>query len=289
MHVAFGTIYVRYNFLSPDQLHQLTCKMTQKRKSDQDTSDCRKRPKLIATLDDQPVTSAVGQPATTEISTQTLDTTPRPHSQKKRRINKLVPPRPFPTVPTSVSASGPRSAHKEGKNLICVTRKTALGAYLRRCKDVIVKDGCVSCSNPYLINLFNQNHSYKTLHFSAMGAAIPHLLQLVVSLPSILPFAADEITTDVTTSTVELHDEVIPDDDDEDLTYETRGKSALNIVFKIGNGEFEGDKSGAAKKNSKRRPNTTGGQGTSNRDQRKGPQAADIVLEEPEQEEMEMI
>ena len=54
---------------------------------------------------------------------------------------KLAPPRPFPTVPTSVSATGPRSAHVEGKNYICVTRKTPLGAYLRRCKDVILKDG----------------------------------------------------------------------------------------------------------------------------------------------------
>lgn len=57
------------------------------------------------------------------------------------RINKLAPQRPFPTVPTSVSATGPRSAHQEGKNFICVTRKTKLGSYLRRCKDIIIKDG----------------------------------------------------------------------------------------------------------------------------------------------------
>ena len=67
----------------------------------------------------------------------------KPHNQgiRHRRINKLVPPRPFPTVPTSVSATGPRSNHKEGKNLICVTRKTSLACYLRRCKDIIIKDG----------------------------------------------------------------------------------------------------------------------------------------------------
>lgn len=59
----------------------------------------------------------------------------------KRKIRKLVPARPFPLVPISVSATGPRSAHKEGKNFICITRRTGLGAYLRRCKDVIVKDG----------------------------------------------------------------------------------------------------------------------------------------------------
>jgi hypothetical protein len=61
----------------------------------------------------------------------------------KHRVNKLVPPRPFPTRPTSVSATGPRSAHQEGKNYITVTRKTKLGSYLRRCKDVILKNGCV--------------------------------------------------------------------------------------------------------------------------------------------------
>lgn len=59
------------------------------------------------------------------------------------KIRKLEPPRPFPTVPTSVSATGPRSAHTEGKNYITVTRKTKLGAYLRRCKDLFINDGYV--------------------------------------------------------------------------------------------------------------------------------------------------
>ena len=60
----------------------------------------------------------------------------------KQRVRKLAPPRPFPTVPASVSATGPRSAHTEGKNYICITRRTELGAYLRRCKDVFLEDGC---------------------------------------------------------------------------------------------------------------------------------------------------
>jgi hypothetical protein len=68
------------------------------------------------------------------------DPKPRPN---KRKIRKLAPARPFPLVPTSVSATGPRSAHKEGKNFICITRRTGLGAYLRRCKDVVLKDGSV--------------------------------------------------------------------------------------------------------------------------------------------------
>ena len=62
---------------------------------------------------------------------------------RTHKVRKLVPPRPFPTVPPSVSATGPRSAHVEGKNYICVTRRTELGAYLRRCKDVFIKDGYV--------------------------------------------------------------------------------------------------------------------------------------------------
>jgi ribonuclease P/MRP protein subunit RPP20 len=69
--------------------------------------------------------------------------TPVTHSH---RVNKLDPPRPFPTVPAGVSATGPRSAHHEGKNYITITRRTQLGAYLRRCKDLVMKDGCVICS-----------------------------------------------------------------------------------------------------------------------------------------------
>lgn len=61
----------------------------------------------------------------------------------KRIVRKLAPSRPFPVVPTSVSASGPKSAHHEGKNLICVTRKTSLAAYLRKCKQLVMEDGCV--------------------------------------------------------------------------------------------------------------------------------------------------
>ena len=65
---------------------------------------------------------------------------PQDHSSH-HKIRKLVPPRPFATVPTSVSATGPRSAHFEGKNYLCITRKTNLGAYLRRCKELVINDG----------------------------------------------------------------------------------------------------------------------------------------------------
>ncbi|KAI0668447.1 hypothetical protein C8Q78DRAFT_979647 [Trametes maxima] len=154
---------------------------------------------------------------------------PSPH-----KIRKLVPPRPFPTVPTSVSATGPRSAHTEGKNYICVTRRTELGAYLRRCKEVFLRDG------------------YKTLHLSAMGAAIPHLMQLALSLPHTLPYSPDEIHSEITTGTVEVQDEMIPDDEDEDISYRTRGKSTVSVVIKVGDGVNEptvGAAKGSGRKN----------------------------------------
>ncbi|OCH90625.1 hypothetical protein OBBRIDRAFT_585237 [Obba rivulosa] len=142
-------------------------------------------------------------------------------AEPQHKIRKLVPPRPWPSVPASVSATGPRSAHSEGKNYICITRKTNLGAYLRRCKDVVMKDG------------------YKTLHLSAMGAAIPHLVRLAISIPATLPFGADEIRTEYFTGTVAVQDELVPADEDEDIEYRTRGKSSLLVVMTIGDGVDE--------------------------------------------------
>ena len=80
-----------------------------------------------------------GKGKATSATKSTSDQTPI--EKPKHKLKKLAPPRPFPTVPTSVSATGPRSAHKEGKNYICLTRKTPLAAYLRRCKEVFLKDG----------------------------------------------------------------------------------------------------------------------------------------------------
>ncbi|KAF8968330.1 hypothetical protein BDZ97DRAFT_1755373 [Flammula alnicola] len=196
----------------------------------------------------------------------------------RQRIKKLVPPRPFPTVPQSVSATGPRSSHREGKNLICLTRKTSLGNYMRRCKDVIIKDG------------------YKTLHLSAMGAAIPLLLQLASALPPILPFPRDEIHYEIATGTVDVHDEVMPDDDDEDVSYQTRSKSVLSVVFKIGDGEFEGDRTASRKYSGGKSVGKTFGGPKSNvaksDTKKKGKvteEASAIIYEEPEQEFMDML
>lgn len=103
--------------------------------------------KSLAERISKPSPSAKGKEKATDSHTPSVTTK---KTEPKRRIKKLVPSRPFPTVPTSVSATGPRSAHKEGKNYICLTRKTPLGMYLRRCKDVIMQDGCVDIVSSYL-------------------------------------------------------------------------------------------------------------------------------------------
>src|SRR6266851_2635353 len=167
----------------------------------------------------------------------------RTNKAPSHRIKKLVPPRPFPTVPPGVSATGPHSAHHEGKNYITITRRTKLGAYLRRCKDVVLKDGCVrSPSQPHdggFDEALTHSSRYKSLHLSALGAAIPHLCKLVESLPEFLPFSPEEIQKEILTGTVDVQDELLPDDEDEDITYRTRAKSSLSVVIVIGDGVDE--------------------------------------------------
>ncbi|EIN08025.1 hypothetical protein PUNSTDRAFT_70261 [Punctularia strigosozonata HHB-11173 SS5] len=207
-------------------------------------------------------------------------------SKPRRSVRRLDPPRPWPTVAPSVSATGPRSAHHEGKNYICITRKTKLGAYLRRCKELVIKDG------------------YKTLHLSAMGAAIPQLATLSVSLPAILPHATDEIKTEVLTGTVEVQDELIPADDnlDEDIELRTRCKSVLKITITIGDGEREVAAGSHNKVRSERprgarrirgRRGKGGGKGKQGEaedrmdedaGERSAPEPGEIVMQEPEQE-----
>jgi hypothetical protein len=101
-----------------------------------------------------------GPPKTSAASTSGMDkdvakeTQPEAELSKRNyKRKKLAPARPWPIIPTSVTASTPRSSHNEGKNYICVTRRTQIGAYLRRCKDVILKDGCVLGSDCICISL----------------------------------------------------------------------------------------------------------------------------------------
>ena len=94
-----------------------------------------------------------------------------------------------------------------------------------------------------------------------MGAAIPHLLQLAMSLPDVLPYAPEEIHTEVLTGTVEVQDEVIPDDEDEDISIRTRGKSTLSVVIKIGDGKDEGARTGKGRTKQSRTSNAEGHRG----------------------------
>jgi hypothetical protein len=124
-----------------------------------------------------------------------------------------------------------------------------------------------------------------------MGAAIPHMLQLVFALPPILPFSADEIKTLATTGTVEVQDEMLPANEDEEITYRTRGKSTLLVVFQIGDGVDEGTEVS----------NPTNGEGKRKKKRHRGRKevkvgeaaqtsvAEQIVVQEPEQNEVPTI
>jgi hypothetical protein len=67
-----------------------------------------------------------------------------------------------------------------------------------------------------------------------MGAAIPHMMLLVTSLPLILPFPREEVHIDSRTHTVDCIEELVPDDEDEDLTYRVKGRSAISVLIRIG-------------------------------------------------------
>ena len=70
-----------------------------------------------------------------------------------------------------------------------------------------------------------------------MGAAIPHLMQLACIMPDILPFPRNEIHLNVTTGSVEVQDEILPDDLEEDVEYKTRCKSTVKVVITVGKRE----------------------------------------------------
>jgi ribonuclease P/MRP protein subunit RPP20 len=127
-----------------------------------------------------------------------------------------------------------------------------------------------------------------------MGAAIPHLVQLSLALPPILPFPPDDIHMEVLTGTVEVQDEIIPDDEDEDVSYQTRGKSTLSIVIKIGDGKDEikraGNNCGAA--GDQPRKGGKGEERLGHEDKKgKGKMRQDspeqIIMQEPEQDDLD--
>jgi hypothetical protein len=124
-----------------------------------------------------------------------------------------------------------------------------------------------------------------------MGAAIPHLATLAVSLPSILPFPADEIHTEILTGSVEVQDELIPEDEDEDISYQTREKSTLSVVIKIGDGDDEAQPN--VGKNVERKAGAkTGKRAGGGNEKAKGggrkKTPEPIVFQEPEQEDLDV-
>jgi len=123
-----------------------------------------------------------------------------------------------------------------------------------------------------------------------MGAAIPHLLQLSQALPPILPFPPSDIHTEVLTGTVEVKDEILPDDDDDDISYHTRWKSTLNIVIKIGDGNDSIKRAGNNHTTNGKKGASSGELAVKEDKKRKGKtaqkQSEQIVLQEPEQDDM---
>lgn len=116
-----------------------------------------------------------------------------------------------------------------------------------------------------------------------MGAAIPHLATLAVSLPIILAVSPDHIQTQVKTDTVEVRDEIIPEDEDEDIAYQVRGKSTLNIIIKIDGGDQEGELRAPAAKSKPSAPKR--GKNRRKKPGKESPMNV-IVMEEPSQEDM---
>ena len=92
------------------------------------------------------------------------DVAPNPPS-KRPKVIKLTPKRPFPNVPTSATATGPYSTRVEGNNMICVTRRVPLGAYLQRCTALVTEDG-------YVIRLFRISSSLTHAMMTDIGLFI---------------------------------------------------------------------------------------------------------------------
>ncbi|KAI6036997.1 hypothetical protein BKA83DRAFT_4170575, partial [Pisolithus microcarpus] len=113
--------------------------------------------------------TATGHPGASGKGHRTRDeriSAPAPAPPRKRlRIRKLAPPRPYPTVPLGRSATGSaldslQRPSPDEPMCLCVTRKTALPVYIRRCTSAFLQDGA------------------REIRLSAMGAAIPHLALL---------------------------------------------------------------------------------------------------------------
>ncbi|KAI6123246.1 hypothetical protein EDD16DRAFT_1567846 [Pisolithus croceorrhizus] len=181
-------------------------------------------------ISDVPMTNAASLPSTPDAG----PSAPAP-PRKRLRIQKLAPPHPYPTVPLARSATGPRSTSTRPSPdeplCICVTRKTSLPVYIRRCTTAFLRDGA------------------REVRLSAMGAAIPHLALLVGSLTTegILPFAQDELKVEVYTGSEGVVDEVLSNSESESESdekiedtpkeeFRKRTKSTMHVVIRHENG-----------------------------------------------------
>lgn len=70
-----------------------------------------------------------------------------------------------------------------------------------------------------------------------MGAAVPLLLQITASLPHVLPYDRSKITVEVKTGSARVNDELVPADEEEDISLRTREKATLNVVVRIDGGD----------------------------------------------------
>lgn len=112
-----------------------------------------------------------------------------------------------------------------------------------------------------------------------MGAAIPHLALLAVSLPQIVP---GELSIEVQTGSVDVVDQMLEGSEDEDSggndeEFKTRVKSTMNVVIRV---EGSGDPkviSNPAK----------GSVTDSSQNGEDVPQPEQVILQEPEQEDMD--
>lgn len=116
-----------------------------------------------------------------------------------------------------------------------------------------------------------------------MGAAIPHLALLAVSLPQIVP---GELSIEVQTGSVDVVDQMLEGSEDEDSggndeEFKTRVKSTMNVVIRV---EGSGDPkviSNPAKETAK------GSATDSSQDDEDVLQPEQVILQEPEQEDMD--
>lgn len=110
-----------------------------------------------------------------------------------------------------------------------------------------------------------------------MGAAIPVCLTLAASLPDILPHSSSQIRTEVSTGTVQVRDEIIPEDDSEDISYANRSKSTVSITLIIEDGV------------NKTRPAKRYSLGEKRQRKKKDKKRKEVVLSEPDQDDTEVV